>query len=192
MAKQTETAEQTPMTREEMLELLTLVIQTKGHGASAADINDILLQSERRTDPTNKEFPAISAFSNPKGDRVDPKPDLTRKTYANGIECRKDMMTPVEVLGVNALNATMPNPNDRKRSRNGRLRAEVSKNGDTLLIEWDCRSVEDQTEFNILPFSLLLKELADGIEVANPDRIFDRLAALEADNARLRGELATA
>lgn len=67
---------------------------------------EILEKILTKTRPENQDPPLISAFSNPTGERDDPKPALKCKMRWAGYELKTDTLTPQEITLLNRLEPT--------------------------------------------------------------------------------------
>lgn len=92
--------------------MVELLAEVKASSASPEAKERLLLEGERlmleqerlkREMPENKQAPGVSVYSNPGGDRDDPKPELQCKTYWVGYEIKTDTITPYELELLNRL-----------------------------------------------------------------------------------------
>ena len=83
--------------------------------------------------------------------------------------------------------AALPKPLDRRSTRNNRLVAYVTPNGDQLHIQWPCRAIDDFNEFNGVPIALMCHELTEGEKATDPAAMLEQMAELRAKVAALEG-----
>lgn len=146
---------------------------TGGSGISADQLKELLEGQRKAMRPENEAPPLISAF-NPKGERDHPKARLTRPTFFNGGREREDALTPTEVELYNRFDRTMT-------ARDGKWKADLRQNGSAQELHITTVEIGSLDGRLSLPaLTLILRELLDGAEAADPDKMADRIAALEA------------
>lgn len=147
--------------------------KAQGAGLSASDLRQVLVDQRKALRPENDRHPEISAFSHPEGNLKRPKPSLRRKTYFNGIQEQDDSLTPMEIDLYNRFGET-------RLARRGMWKADVRRNGseDELWILTEPHTLDGRQ--GLPPLVSVLRELLDGEEAANPEKLFARVADLEA------------
>jgi hypothetical protein len=141
----------------------------------------LALLAERSAPVNNPNYNETSVFTYPEGERVRPKPALTRATFFCGTRVRSDELTPQEIDAYNAITVS-------RTARHGTWTATVTQNGNEqeLRVMVPSRTVDERME---LPGSLLLilRELKDGKMAVDPlslaqevSILKEKLAALEA------------
>ena len=147
--------------------------KSKGSVFTGDDLKQILLEQRKAMRPENDRHPGISAFSYPEGDKARPKPALRRNTYFNGIQEREDALTPAEVELYNRFTET-------RTARKGMWKAEVRQNGSSeeLFIITEPHTLDGRQSLPAIPS--ILRELLDGAEAANPEKLYARMMELEA------------
>lgn len=147
--------------------------KAQGGGISAEDLRAVLLDQRKAMRPENATHPAISAFSYPEGDVAREKPALRRETFFAGVRQTIDSLTPAEIDLFNRFETS-------KTARNGLWKAEVRRNGtaEQLWITTEPNTLD--ARMSLPGLTSILRELLDGAEAANPDRLAERVAELEA------------
>lgn len=144
-----------------------------GSGLTAPQLKELLEGQRKAMRPENEQAPLVSAF-NPKGERDFPKPHLRRPTFFNGSREREDSLTWTEVELYNRFDRTMT-------ARDGKWKADVRQNGSAQELHISTVEIGSLDGRLSLPaLTLILRELLDGAEAADPDKMADRIAALEA------------
>jgi len=144
-----------------------------GAGISADQLKELLEGQRKAMRPENEAAPLVSVF-NPKGERDFPKARLKRPTFFNGGREREDVLTPTELELYNRFDRTMT-------ARDGKWKAEIRQNGsaqELYITTVEIGSLDGRLSLPAL--SLILRELLDGAEAADPGKMADRIAALEA------------
>jgi hypothetical protein len=122
----------------------------------------------------NPNYNEISAFTYPEGERVRPKPRLSRDTFFCGSRCRADELTPAEIDAFNAITSskTVQKPN-------GPWLAEVRQNGTAqeLHIAVPSRTIDDR--MGLPSLLLILTEIQGGAAAVDPLALAQRVAELE-------------
>lgn len=144
-----------------------------GGGVSAGDLKALLEAQKKALRPENERHPGISAFSYPEGEVARPKPAFVRDVFFNGGRERHDQLSVIEVELYNRFDQT-------RTARGGMWRAEVRRNGsaEELHIITEPRTLDGRQ--SLPPLTMLLRELLDGEAAANPDKLAERVAELEA------------
>ena len=128
-------------------------------------------QAIRRENPDYNEK---SVFQYPEGATGKEKPKLNRATFFCGIRQREDSLTPGEIDLFNRFTSD-------KSAHSGQWTARVGMHGtvDSLKIDVPAKSLDDRMS---LPngLGLILRELLDGEDAVNADRLNERVAELEA------------
>lgn len=113
-----------------------------------------------------------------------PKPMFARDVYVNNSPERREALRPDEVHAYNVLSASLPNAGQMRRARGGKWSAEVSRDGQRLMIYFPCKGVDDQLN-GPKGILALCKELTDGTEVASVDGMLTQMLALQKQNAEI-------
>ena len=151
---------------------LTEAIQRMGNHAPSdvqAELLQIVAENQRRQMPENKVAPPVSAF-NPTGDKH--KPLLRRKTYFVGAEMQDDLLTVEEVELFNRVDRSTT-------ARSGKWTAVVKQNGSTEELHVMVPHKEIDQRMELPSLKLILRELLDGKEAADPDSLVRRVLELE-------------
>ena len=134
----------------------------------------------RAIKPDNPTHPGISVYSYPEGERVHPKPKLTRETFFCGAPQKEDQLTPAEIDAFNAITG-------ERTARNGRWWARVEQYGNRqrLHVFVPNKSIDDRMD---LPngLILILRELADGPEAVSVTSLAEKVKQLEMQLAASR------
>jgi hypothetical protein len=133
------------------------------------------LEEDRRQRPReNAQDPGISAFSYPEGERLRPKPKLSRETFCNNVKQNEDVLKPVEIEAFNAFRYNCS-------ARNGTWTARVEPYGTTerLFVDFPVKTPDDRLNLpSGLP--LILKELLGGPQAVDVDSLTAQVEALQA------------
>lgn len=153
----------------------------------ALEAERLLLEQERlkREMPENKTAPGISVYSNPRGERDDPKPALKCKFYWCGPEERPEVLTPEEIILRNKLQ-----PGDYRVTKsngariNFKVTAQYKADGgvESLSVWFPCKKGDDRHDHRS-NLDYLREVLGEKVQSAEE---------LMAEVAKLRKELATA
>jgi uncharacterized coiled-coil protein SlyX len=121
----------------------------------------------------NKNYNEVGPFTYPEGERVRPKPRLSRPTFFGGARQSDEMLTPLEVDLFNKIDST-------RVSRGGTWKAEVRQNGSAqeLWIDVPVKTLDDR--INLPSLVAVLLELNGGEKAADPASLAQRVAELEA------------
>ena len=130
----------------------------------------------------NEQHPGLSVYSNPKGDVLDPKPDLKCKMFWVGYDLRTDTLTPEEVR---LLNLAKPGMFQFKKTDGavetititGKQTADGSL--ERLEFHFPCRG---DNRHNLPSMVSLLREISQ--EPSEADHLRQQLAALERELER--------
>lgn len=145
---------------------LTAILETVGQTNASA-----MRQSLRRENP---DFNQKSVFHYPEGQRVRPKPTLQREVLFCGMRQRDDQLTPEEIQLFNRFQGN-------KSAHDGKWAAEILRRGsrELLMINVPANGLD---KLMSLPngLTLILRELLEGPDAVNTDKLHDRIAALEA------------
>lgn len=182
-----------PVDQATFLAALDMLLKNRGveqaNGLTADQLTTILSENaksvQRALKPENPTAPNVSAY-NPTGEA---KPILSctlpdgtvrpRKTFFVGARMDEDLLTPLEITLFNRFTTS-------KSLRNGRWTATVKQNGNDqeLHVMVPHKEIDDRQN---LPngLTLILRELLDGEEAANPEALIARLEAAEAKLAAL-------
>ena len=179
-----------PVTQNALLDALKLLIANQA-GNSEVAIEKLIGKMEGRENRENPNYPKISAFSYPEGDRARPRPTLLRETWHNSARVREDQCTPEEILAFNALSASLPNADDERTSRDGKWIAKVSRNNQKLIVIIPCKTIEDRDEANMSSVLMFCRELAEGKGAVTPQSMAADIAQLKSDRDRLEQLLAS-
>ena len=103
--------EEEPVTQSDVLSMFRALLNEMKTASpadaerAAIEAERLLLEQERlkREMPENRQSPGISVFSTPKGDLVDPKPELKCKMFWVGYPLITETLTPLEVDLLNRL-----------------------------------------------------------------------------------------
>jgi len=155
-----------------------------GGGLTAADLKTLLDGQRKAMRPENEQHPGISAFSHPDGEQAHPKDTLRRPTFFNGMREHEDCLTPIEIELYNRFDKTMT-------ARDGRWKADVRQNGSAQELHITTVEIGSLDGRLSLPqLTLILRELLDGAEAANPDALAARVVALEATIKEMQAQKA--
>lgn len=150
--------------------------QTRPSAQSSAftkqDLAEVL---QSNTDATRKALRPENNDMTPKG-VFNPtggvKTKLTRKTVFVGAQMYENQLTPAEIDLFNRFTTN-------KEARNGRWTAKFIKNGTTEELHIGVPHMEISDRMELPSLSLILRELLDGADAANPDFLAERLSSLE-------------
>lgn len=169
--------------------LVSKIGMTQANGLTADQIAQVLQSNasavQKAMKPENATAPNVSVY-NPTGGE---KPTLrcvapdgswrSRKTYFVGARMDEDLLTPLEIELFNRFTSS-------RSTRNGRWTADIKQNGNDqeLHVMVPHKEIDDRQN---LPngLTLILRELLDGEEAANPEALIARLEAAEAKLAAL-------
>ena len=178
-----------PVTQNALLEALKYLIEAQktaaAPGLDESAIERLVGKMDGRENRSNPNYPKISVFTYPEGERARPKPTLLRETWHNNARIREDQCTPEEILAFNALSASLPDPNAERSTRDGRWIAKVSRNNQKLMIIIPCRTIEDRDESNMSSVLMFCRELAEGKGAVTPQSMAADIEQLKADRDRL-------
>jgi len=132
----------------------------------------LALLAERSAPRENPDYNERSAFTHPEGERLRPKPQLSRETFFCGSRCRQDDLTPAEIDAFNVITSS-------RTARDGQWTAEVRQNGSAreLHITVPSKTVDDRMSLPSL--LLILAELQGGAKSVDPMALAARVAELE-------------
>lgn len=121
----------------------------------------------------NRNYNEIGPFTHPEGERVRPKPRLSRPTFFAGARQNDETLTPLEIDLFNKIDGT-------RVTRNGLWKAEVRQNGSAqeLWIDVPVKTLDDR--INLPSLVSVLLELNGGEKAADPTSLAQRVAELEA------------
>ena len=125
--------------------------------------------------PQNPDYNEKSCFTHPEGEAVHPKVRLTRDTFYLGARQRDDDLTPQEILLFNAFTK------GTKEARNGMWTARVTRDGSKEVLSVMCVEANSIDGRQSLPsMVLILTELHDGAQAADPSQMLVEVAMLKA------------
>jgi hypothetical protein len=158
-------------------QLATLQAQMAMLAAGQPGAKALELLAERSAPKNNPNYNEVSPYTHPEGELVKPKAKLARPTFFCGGREREDTLTPHEIDLYNQFAGT-------RSSRNGTWTAEVRQNGSAqeLYVNVPAKSVDER--MGLPPLSLILFELLQGQAAADPTRLAERVAELEAKLAK--------
>jgi hypothetical protein len=187
MAKE-QTVAPEPVNNETLLSMFTMLIENQRNNSLTPEMLDKILEKadKRRGPEPNPYPPGISAFSEPEGDNIKPKPQFLREMWVNGHRTDIAQVSPTEVLALNAVSESLPNSTAKKSARNGRLTAGVSNDNTKVMIMWPCKTEDDRSEFNGSSLIQLCYELVTGESTLTQQNIIEEVIRLRAEMAALR------
>lgn len=171
-----------PLDQATFLQALDAVIGKIGvpaaNGLTADQLQTILASNasavQKAMKPENATAPNVSAF-NPTGAA---KVSLKRKTYFVGAKMTDEMLTPLEIELFNRFDSS-------KTAKGGKWTARVIQNGDSQELHVQVPHKEIDDRMNLPALTLILRELLDGSEAADPESLYARLAAAESKLAAI-------
>ena len=121
----------------------------------------------------NPNYSEVSPFTYPEGQAVRPAPRLKRKTYFCYAQQKEETLTPTEIDAFNAITRSCS-------AQDGRWTATVVKDGteEKLHVFVPNKNLDDR--MGLPSLLLILRELKDGKEAVDTDRMAERVAELEA------------
>lgn len=144
-------------------------------GLTADQLKDIItntsVSTRKALKPENERHPGHSVFNYPEGDVARPKPRFVRDVFFNDSREQWDQLTPLEVELYNRFDTN-------RQAREGMWRAEIRRNGsaEELRITTEPRTLDGR--MSLPPLTQILRELLDGEEAANPDKLAEQVLAL--------------
>jgi len=178
------------LTQGTLIEALSFVLKEVGAerapGLTADQLDDLLQRQDRRNNRSNPDYPGISPFSYPEGNRARPKPTLVRPFFLNFAPIREDQTTPYEILALNALSDALPAADQERKARGGAWQARTSSRGDKVLITIPMNTTDARNEAMGTSIGLICEELINGGPALTAQTMHERVAALEAEITSLR------
>jgi hypothetical protein len=159
-------------TFEQISELADTLPKAAG-GFSKGDLQDLIKAAGgNRTVqyPQNPDPPKISAFSHPDGEAAHPKAKLTRTVYFCGHREDPEQLTPQQIEIYNRFDRSY-------EARGGNWRADISTNGQELLITVPAKTLDDL--MGLPAAELICLELLQGKAAVDPLSLAQRIADLE-------------
>lgn len=154
-------------------------------GLSAEQLKDILASNasavQKAMKPENATAPNVSAFNPAGGAKV----SLKRKTYFVGAKMTDDLLTPLEIELFNRFEGS-------RSARNGKWIARVVQNGDTSELHINVPHKEIDDRMNLPTLTMILRELLDGAEAADPESLAAMVERQQQELDALKRQLATA
>ena len=142
-------------------------------GVSADDMRQLIQAQTKAHRPENVNHPGISAFSYPEGDVARPKAPFIRDVFFNQGRENWEMLSVMEVDLYNRFT-------EDRSARGGLWRATIKRNGTSEELHIDLEPKTLDGRQSLPPLTSILRELLDGEEMANPDKLAARVAQLEA------------
>jgi hypothetical protein len=178
-----------PLDQATFLSALDAVIGKLGvqqaNGLTADQLQTILSSNasavQKAMKPENATAPNVSAF-NPTGDAKVP---LKRKTYFVGAKMTDDILTPLEIELFNRFDTS-------RTARNGKWTARIRENGDTQELHVNVPHKEIDDRMNLPVLTLILRELLDGAEAANPESLASMVERQQQEIEALKRQMAVA
>lgn len=154
--------------------------QTSGNAAALDKMTQTLAELATRTRPENPEHPDISAYSNPTGEKSDPKPAFKCDMYWVGYPLVRETQTPAEIEALNLLEpgsyrvtkangVTIPFTVEGKRRQNGTL--------DSLWVTFPCKGDQSTDHRSQIAYC----REAMGQKVASVDDLMAEIQTLRAE-----------
>lgn len=185
---QTVKANLTPQSQTITVDMLAEAL-AKSRESQSSDVVDLARELQRQNNrqvlPSNARSSGKSPFSYPEGDHDRPKPTFDRQVYLNGHKEDLQQLTPFEIDTYNRLSKSLPTPEHKRTSRDGKFSARISADNKEMYLTLPCKSLDEQAAVPA-SLALFLRELMDGTVVNPTDMLADldeakaRIAALEA------------